>query len=119
MMKNIIYFDLKSETVKTAQHVIFDESMNNIASKPPNAQLLNMELDNLHEIDFVDLRETFPDIDITFSPFTKLVTIIFQPNFDDFDTPFGFEYQQCPSLHCPFILTVIRPPTPRQSLWTF
>jgi hypothetical protein len=106
-MKNIIYFDLESETVKTAQHVIFDESMNDIANKPPNARLLNMELDNLNEIDFVDLRETFPDIDITFSPFTKLVTIIFHPDFNDFDTPLGFEYLQCPHLRRPFISTVI------------
>jgi hypothetical protein len=118
-MKNIIYYDTDSETVKTAQHVIFDESMNDVARKPPNARLLNMTLDHLDDLDFVDLRDNFPDLDIAFSPFTKLVTIIFQPDFDDFDNPLGFEYQQCPRLLRPYISAVIRPPTPRQSLRTF
>jgi hypothetical protein len=36
-LKTIIYFDTKSETIKTAQHVIFDESMKDLDSPPPNA----------------------------------------------------------------------------------
>jgi hypothetical protein len=40
-MKNVLYFDVETETVKTAQHVAFDESMNDLDIKPPNARLLD------------------------------------------------------------------------------
>ena len=41
-MKNILYYDLASELVKTAQHVVFDEAMNDLPAdaKPLNARLL-------------------------------------------------------------------------------
>jgi hypothetical protein len=35
--KNIFYFDTSTETVKTAQHVVFDEAMIDHPSPPPNA----------------------------------------------------------------------------------
>lgn len=42
-MKNILYYDLKSHEVKSAQHVAFDEAMHDLsdAEKPPNARLLS------------------------------------------------------------------------------
>jgi hypothetical protein len=41
-MKNGLYFDELSETVKTAQHAAFDETMNDLANKPPNAHHLGL-----------------------------------------------------------------------------
>jgi hypothetical protein len=40
-MKKVIYFDIESENVKEAQHVRFDEGMNDLLEKPPNARLLD------------------------------------------------------------------------------
>jgi hypothetical protein len=118
-LKNIIYFDIETETIKTAQHVIFDESMQDTDQPPPNARLLAMSLDHLNDIDFIDLDNNFPDIDITLSPFTKLDNIVFETDFDNLEHPLGFDYQQCPRLHRPYISTLHQPPTPRLSLRVF
>jgi hypothetical protein len=40
-MKKIIYYDIESETVMEAQHVWFDEGMNDLLEKPPNALTVN------------------------------------------------------------------------------
>jgi hypothetical protein len=37
-LKNILYFDLYSHDVKSAQHARYDESMNEVADPPPNAR---------------------------------------------------------------------------------
>jgi hypothetical protein len=98
-LKTIIYFDVESETVKTAQHVIFDESMQDVDTPPPNARLLGMQLDAYSHTDFVDLDTSFPDIDIVSSPFTKFETVRFPLDLGDADTPLGITYKQCPRLH--------------------
>jgi hypothetical protein len=117
-MKNILYFDTETETVKSAQHVIFDESMQDLDQPPPNARLLSLSLDNINDLDFVDVNENFPDLDVTPSPFTKIDTVLFHVDFDDLDTPFGFTVDICQRLHHPFITSFSRPPTPRQTLRT-
>jgi hypothetical protein len=58
-LKTIIYFDVETETVKTAQHIIFDESMKDLDTPPPNAHLLGMSLDACSPADFVDLNDCF------------------------------------------------------------
>jgi hypothetical protein len=118
-LKTIIYFDTESETVKTAQHVVFDESMNNLETPPPNARLLGMSLDTVDTADFVDLNQSFPDIDIVSTPFTRTETIQVLINLADPDAPLGFTYQMCNRLHRPFIDSIDRPPSPRQTLRTF
>jgi hypothetical protein len=40
-MKKVIYYDIESENVKEAQHVRFNEGMNDLLEKPPNAHLLD------------------------------------------------------------------------------
>jgi len=42
-MKNILFWDLKTEKVRECLHVIFDEAMNDLPydEKPPNARLLD------------------------------------------------------------------------------
>jgi hypothetical protein len=70
-MKNILYFDITTETVKSAQHVIFDESMRDL------------------------VNENFSDLDIIPSPFTKIDTLQFDLDMNDIDHPFGFTFAQC------------------------
>ncbi len=64
MMKNVLYFDVETETVKTTQHVAFDESINDLDIKPTNAHLL----DSIHsgQIDDImkDLDMNLPNLNV-------------------------------------------------------
>jgi hypothetical protein len=62
-MKNILYFDVVTETVKTAQHVAFDEVMHDLVDKPPFARLL----DGLRRDrpDVLDFRMDIPDLEVS------------------------------------------------------
>jgi hypothetical protein len=119
-LKNILYFDTETETVKSAQHVVFDEAMQDLDHPPPNARLLGLHLSAIdNTTDFMNLDEIFPDIDIMATPFTKIDTFPVQLDFDDLEHPLGFSFQQCSRLFRPFITEILRPPLPRQSLRTF
>jgi hypothetical protein len=63
-MKNILYFN--TVTAKTAQHVAFDEAMNDLNEKPPNAHLLN----SIHNqsVDFMTLDACMPNLEVTTQP---------------------------------------------------
>jgi hypothetical protein len=67
--KNILYYDMDSETVKTAQHAVFDEAMIDHPSLPPNARLLT--LTSLSDPVPADLSDaiTIPDLQLPFTPF--------------------------------------------------
>jgi hypothetical protein len=39
-LKNLLYFDLDSHEVKSAQHARYDEGMNDVPDPPPNARLV-------------------------------------------------------------------------------
>jgi hypothetical protein len=93
--------------------------MNDLETPPPNARLLGMSLDTVDDADFVDLNDSFPDIEIISTPFTKTETVLFPVDLTDIDHPLGFSYKLCPRLHRPFIDTIIRSPSPRQSLRVF
>jgi hypothetical protein len=85
--------------VKSAQHVIFDEAMQDLDHPPPNARLLGLHLPAIdNTINFLNLDELFPDIDIMETPFTNIDTFPIQLDFDDLDHPLGFLYQQCSRL---------------------
>jgi hypothetical protein len=72
-MKNILYFDTITEQVKVAQHVAFDEAMNDLDDKPPNAHLL----DGLHNDcpDVLDFTLPVPDLDISIKPFLAIFPV--------------------------------------------
>jgi hypothetical protein len=118
-MKNILCYDTETETVKTAQHVIFDEAMRDIDHPPPNARLLATTLHEINDVDFIDLHESFPDIDISTSPFTKIDSILFDFDANDLDYPIGLSYRHCQRLRRPFIEIIHRSPSARQNLRTF
>jgi hypothetical protein len=76
-------------------------------------------LDNINELDFINLTENFPNLEISQSPFTKVETIIFDLLLDDADLPFGLSFAHCERLCHPFISDIQQSPTARQSLRTF
>jgi hypothetical protein len=93
--------------------------MNDLETPPPNARLLGMSLNTVNDADFIDLNDSFPDIDIISTPFTKTETVLFPVDLADIDHPLGFSYKLCSRLHRPFIDSIIRSPSPRQSLRAF
>jgi hypothetical protein len=105
-MKNILYFDSLTETVKTAQHVAFDEAMNDLPEKPPNAQLLGA----VHDVDpdQILLDSAVANFDISISPFADLVTLQIQLDVSAAH-PLGFEFSDCSHLHRAFIHRINRP----------
>jgi hypothetical protein len=95
-MKNILYYDTITETVKTAQHVAFDESMNDLDIKPPNARLL----DAIRHGDTEALLEydvPVPDLDVSPRPFTDIQTFTMKLDADS-DLPLGMDFATCPRL---------------------
>jgi len=108
-MRNILYYDTESEQVKTAQHVAFDESMNDMTDKPPNARLL----DGLKtgDLQIYDAQIDVPDLEVTASPFTAAPqTITVSTDFDSLH-PLGLEFQKCTQMHRAYMYAVHRLPT--------
>jgi hypothetical protein len=116
--KNIMYFDTDTETIKTAQHVVFDETMLDHPSPPPNARLLALSSPSDPVPASLSDAITFHDIDFCFSPFTNTslmsITVDYASNFS-----FGFSVSNCSILQCAFISEIHRSPVPRLSLRSF
>lgn len=93
--------------------------MKDLATPPPNARLLRMSLDTVTATDFVDLNDVFPDIDIVPTPFTRIDTVGFLLDLNNVDSPLGITYKLCSRLHRPFIDSIVRAPSERQSLRVF
>jgi hypothetical protein len=95
--KNILYYDLKTNKVKTAQHVVFDEAMNDvpIEKRSFNARLLNAGGD-VASVDLVDVSATYPDLDVSFK------TMTFPLNLEA-DDPLGFHLVECDQLKRGFL----------------
>jgi hypothetical protein len=73
-LKNLLYFDVDSRKVKSAQHARYDEGMNDVPAPPPNARLVR----------FAQQGEAFPaeatlleplDLDVSENPFQDLRTL--------------------------------------------
>jgi hypothetical protein len=101
--KNILYYDLKTNVVKTAQHAVFDEAMADvpIEKRSFNARLLNAGGD-VGSIDLVDVAEIYPDLDVSRSPFTGFNTLTFPLDITS-DEPFGFVLAECSRLKRGFV----------------
>ena len=104
-LHNVLYYDLETETVKTCQHVAFDEAMNDLVDKPPNARLLN--LSSPPDPDFFDAKTDLPDLDVVLSPFSTVTTVTLP--FDvTADLPFGLQFDSCPRLRRAYVCDVRR-----------
>ena len=104
-MKNALYCNLEHETIKTCQHVIFDEAMNDLEEKPPNARLLASLKPGAP--DDVDLNVKFPDLEVSRQPFTEFVTVNAPLDLPD-DRPIGFRLQTCTRLRRAFVSEIDR-----------
>jgi hypothetical protein len=116
--KNILYYDVDTKTVKTAQHVVFDETMADHPSPPPNARLLALTSPSDAVTASVTDAISFPNVDICLSPFydtSELVIVLDLAS----DFPLGFEVATCSTLHRAFISVIHRSPVPRLSLRSF
>jgi hypothetical protein len=102
--KNILYYDLKTNVVKTAQHAVFDEAMSDvpIAERSFNARLLNAGGD-VSSVDLVNVSEIYPDLDVSRSPFTGFSTLTFPLDLDSEDEPLGFTLAECSRLKRGFV----------------
>jgi hypothetical protein len=105
-MKNTLYFDTVTETVKSAQHVAFDEAMNDLDDKPPNARLLGSC--DVPTIDIIDLDSSVAAFDVSVSPFANLTTVRISLA-SDHVLPLGFDFCDCSQFHRAFIRHIDRP----------
>jgi len=106
-LKNILYYDTTTHRVKTALHVVFDESMTDSDNKSPNARLLCGEV--FPPTDIINATSGLPSLEITSSPFTLFVMI--DMPYDHSNTiPFGFEVSTCPRLRRVYVSSFTRTP---------
>ena len=97
-MRHPYYKDLETGKIKTAQHIAFDEGMNDVKSPPPFACFLKGEL----ESDSVNLNEATQDMQVSLSPFNKvdLIECAFHPSLVQ---PLGFQVERCPRFLCAYV----------------
>jgi len=99
-MKNVLYYDSSSHQVKTALHVVFDESMADSYAPSPNVHLLHGQ--SVLSTDVIHASSGLPFLDISSLPFTAFVKIAVQ--YDPLDNfPFGFEVATCMHLCCAYV----------------
>jgi hypothetical protein len=94
-----------TETVKTTQHVAFNEAMNDLDEKPPNAHLLDGICNQT--LDFLNLDACMPNLVVTTQPFTKLSTVTM--TFDsspESSSPLGLTFNTCSQLCHTFVSQV-------------
>jgi hypothetical protein len=116
--KNIMYYDVDTETVKTAQHVVFDETMVDHPSPPPNAQLLSRASPSDAVPATLSDAISFSDIDFSYSPFVDTSLMTLRVDYKS-DVSFGFNVSLCSILRRAFISEIVRSPVPRLSLRSF
>jgi len=107
MLKNILYYNTTTHQVKTALHVVFNESMTDSDNKSPNAHLLCGEV--FPPTDVIHATSSLPLLEVASSPFTSLVMIDMPYNHSD-TIPFGFEVSIYSRLHHVYVSSFTRIP---------
>jgi hypothetical protein len=106
-MKNALYYDLESQSVRSFLHIVFDEGMADLdpAEQQPNARTLHMEntpyLDDII-LEGIDDTDTF-GVSFSPSPFESMMEVTFP--LDAAGNP-GFEFADCDLMHRAFISKV-------------
>jgi hypothetical protein len=107
-LKILLYFDLDSHEVKSAQHARYDEGMNDVPDPPPNARLvrfaqrgepLSAEAENLEPL----------DLDVSENPFQDIRTLSVLAGGED--SHLGFLFCKCSHRVCAY-LSELKPRTP-------
>jgi hypothetical protein len=94
-LKNIVYFDLATNTVKVNTHAQFDEGMNDVPTLPPNAEYLNRVQKDLLPVESTHIPSL--DLDATTNPFSVLADETVPITCDH--PTFGFELFTCNHRH--------------------
>lgn len=104
-MKNIYWYDVETNQVKTASHARFDEGMVDLPDPPPNVQLLQrVEHDNIMpEVDELSIDAV--DFQIDSSPFRTIDTLHVTILCDN--ETFGFILDECHIRHRVYLSSVI------------
>jgi len=102
-LKNVLYLDVETETVKRSAHVIFDEGMNDVLPEalPPYARALRSSEDGTKDYVVVDLEATPFDMAARLHPFGEFESFRFPLDADTHDP--GFVFDQCSQLGRAFI----------------
>jgi hypothetical protein len=107
-MKNALYYDLDSQSVRSCQHIVFDEGMTDLdpTKQPPNACALHMESDSNHLddiiLDGIDDDDAF-GVSFSPSPFESMMEVVFP--LDATGNP-GFEFADCNLMRRAFVSKV-------------
>jgi len=107
--KNILYYDLLTSRVKTAQHVAFDETTVGMDAKTPNADMLHRLRSGVKLKNVFDAQVEIPDIDVSLSPFVSTESFVFDFHPDD-EAPIGMSFTDCNKLGRAFIHDVTQSP---------
>ena len=91
-MQSILYFDLRSHSVKTATHARFDEGMADLDDPPPNVRQLRIAQGRPVPAENRELRGL--DFDVTNKTFSYLVELEVQ-NGGEPNEHLGFEFNDC------------------------
>jgi hypothetical protein len=110
-LKNLLYFDLDSNEIKSAQHTRYDEGMNDVPDPSPNARLVR----------FAKRGEPFPAEaahlepldDVSENPFRDLRTLSVLAG--DEDSHLGFVFSKC-SHRLRAYLSELRPRAPAATI---
>jgi hypothetical protein len=90
-LKNIVYFDLATNTVKVNTHAQFDEGMNDVPTLPPNAEYLNRVQKDTLPVEPTHIPSL--DLNATTNPFSVLADETIPITCDH--PTFGFELFTC------------------------
>ena len=97
----MLYYDLDTHAVKTCQHVVFHEADVPLAVHSFNIQLLKVGGDSSSP-DIVDIDQSYPDLDMSCSPFTSFHTLTFLIDLGS-DLRLGFSLSKCDQLKCGYL----------------
>ena len=91
-MRNAIYYDVDTKTIKTARHIAFDEAIQDSTDPPPYVHYLRHSKLGLEQD--IDL-DSLPDLSVIPSPFNSVTEVEceFRP---DAPHPLGFQYGNDP-----------------------
>jgi hypothetical protein len=115
-LKNALYYDLATETVKSSLHVAFDEAMLDLpdAQKPPNARMLHATQTG-QPIDSMSFDHPHDQIHLAIRthPFLDFQTIVMPLNPESAHIV-SLEFADCSALHRAFISKVHGSPIGRR-----
>jgi hypothetical protein len=82
---------------KPAQHVVFDEAVNDLVDKSPNARILDSVRNGVPvDPNVFNAADALPDLEVSFNPFLEFATITVPLDLAT-DSPFGVSDRTTPA----------------------